>query len=341
VAGDIGGDRAALLRLINGFRVSQALHAAVSLGVPDALADGPRSVEDLASETGSDAGTLYRLLRALAATGVLDEQAQRVFGLTQLGDGLRSDSPMSVAGWTAYIGRPYFWEAWAHLVDSVRSGENAFRIVHGTDIWTFRSTRPEELAIFNRAMASLSGTSARAVVDAYDFGRFGKVVDVGGAQGTLLAAILARNPQAEGVLFDQPNVVEGAKDLLDAAGVGARCEVVGGSFFDAVPEGGDAYVMKSVLHDWADPEATEILRTCLRAMGAGAVLLIVEPVVAEPNQGADVKFSDLNMLVAPGGQERTREEWESLLSGAGLSLERVVATRGPMCVIEAVAHSSR
>jgi hypothetical protein len=317
------------------------LHAIVSLGVPDALAKGQRSVEDLAKETGSDAGALYRVLRALAASGVLDEQPGRVFALTPLGDGLRSDSPMSLEGWAALIGRPYHWEAWAHLVDSVRTGENAFRAVHGTDVWTYRSTRAEELAIFNRAMASLSGTAAEAVVDAYDFGRFGRIVDVGGAQGTLLAAILARNPQAQGVLFDQPNVVAGAEQLLDAAGVGARCKVVGGSFFEAVPAGADAYLLKSVLHDWTDAEATEILRTCLRTMGAGAVLLIVEPVVGAPNEGADVKFSDLNMLVGPGGQERTREEWESLLAGAGLTLQGVTPTRGPMCVIEAIALSGR
>jgi hypothetical protein len=341
MAGEIADDRAALRRLINGYQVSQALHAIVSLGVPDALAGGPRSLDELASETGSDADALYRVLRAVAAIGVLEERPGRAFGLTPLGEGLRSDSPMSLAGWATQIGRPYYWEAWAHLVDSVRTGENAFRIAHGTDVWTFRSTRPEELATFNRAMASLSGTAAEAVVDAYDFGRFDKVVDVGGAQGTLLAAILARNPRTEGVLFDQPHVVAGAEQLLNQAGVGLRCQIAAGSFFEAVPEGGDAYVLKSVLHDWTDVEATEILRTCLRAMSSSAVLLIVEPVVGEPNEGADVKFSDLNMLVAPGGRERTREEWQSLLSGAGLVLQGVVPTRGPMCVIEAVADSER
>jgi hypothetical protein len=213
-------------------------------------------------------------------------------------------------------------------------------MVHGTDVWSYRSTRPQELEIFNRAMTSLSAAAAQAVVEAYDFGRFRRIVDVGGAQGGLLAAILSRHPGVEGVLFDQPSVVVGAPEVLAARGLAGRCQVVGGSFFDSVPEGCDAYLLKSVIHDWRDTEAAQILRTCGRAMSASAVLLIIEPILAGPNEGADAKLSDLNMLVAAGGQERTKEEWVNLLESAGLALQGLTPTRSNFSVIEAVKPSS-
>jgi O-methyltransferase domain len=185
-------------------------------------------------------------------------------------------------------------------------------------------------------MTSLSAMGVVAAVEAYDFSRFGRVVDVGGAHGSLLAAILARHPAVHGVLFDQPGVIAGAGELLRAVGVADRCELVGGSFFESVPGGGDAYVMKSVLHDWLDAEAARILAACVGAMEPGAVLLLVEQVVEPPNEGAIVKLSDLNMLVAAGGRERTLAEWESLLASAGLRLERTVPTWSTFSVIEAV-----
>jgi hypothetical protein len=332
---DLAADRTALRRLVNGYQASQALHAVATLGVADALAAGPRSAEDLAGETGTHADALYRVLRAVAALGVLEEQPGGRFALTPLGDGLRSDAPMSVAGWATQIGQPYYWEAWAHLADSVRTGENAFRLVHGTDVWTYRSTWQREQEIFNRAMESLSAVVVAAVVGAYDFSRFGRVVDVGGGYGSLLAAILARHPAMRGVLFDLPGVVAGAGDLQNRAGVADRCETVGGSFFEEVPAGADAYMLKSVLHDWRDAEAAQILLTCARAMGPDTVLLAVERVVGPPNEDADAKLSDLNMLVAAGGVERTQTEWQSLLAAAGLKITQILPTRSGFSVIEA------
>jgi hypothetical protein len=333
---ELVADRRSLRRMVDGFMVSQALHALVHLGIADALGSGPLSADELARRTGTQAGPLYRLLRAAAAQGVLEEDPDRVFALTPLGDGLRSDAPMSIGGWARHIGLPYFWDVWSRLSDAVRTGEHAFRMVHGTDVWTYRLRRPEESEIFSRAMTGLAGMAAQLTLQAYDFGRFRRIVDVGGAQGALIAAILARHPHVQGMLFDQPHVVAGAAGVLNAAGVAGRCEVVGGSFFEEVPSGADAYILKSVLHDWYEPEATQILKTCVRAMDGGATMLIIESVVGPPNEDADVKLGDLNMFVAAGGRERTAEEWESLLGAAGLSLRTIVPTGGIHQVIEAV-----
>jgi hypothetical protein len=310
-----------LRRLINGYQVSQAIHVAATLGIADLLADGPRTSEELAAETGTHPRSLYRLLRALAAIGIFREEAGARFALTPLGEHLGSDTVESLRGWAAFIGRPYHWQAWAQLSHSVRTGENAFRHVHGTDVWQYRAERPEESAIFDRAMETLTAASNRSLLDAYDFGRFGTVVDVGGGNGALLAALLTEYQKMEGVLFDQPHVVAHAEAVLSAAGVAERCRIVGGSFFEGVPEGGDAYVFKAIIHDWEDAEATAILRSCRRVVPKEGRLLLIERVVGPPNEDPATKFGDLNMLVAPGGKERTLEEFAALFADSGFRLE--------------------
>jgi hypothetical protein len=259
---------------------------------------------------------------------VLHEDENRAFELSELGAQLRSDVPNSLHGWASFVGRPYYWNAWAHLGESMRSGENTFRRVYGESVWEYRSKRPEESAIFDRAMSALTGASNAAVLDAYDFGRFGTFVDVGGGNGALLAGILDRHPSVRGVLFDQPHVVANARALLADRGVEDRCEVAAGSFFESVPTGGDAYVLKAIIHDWEDAEAEAILRTCRRAMREDATLLVIEQELGGPNERPPAKFSDLNMLVSPGGQERTRDEYAALLAAAGFELTRAVPTRG-------------
>jgi len=306
-----------LRRLTTGYQVTQAIHVAAKLGLADLLADDPRTSDALAAATGTHPDALYRLLRALAGVGVFREEEGRRFALTDLGACLRSEASDSLAGWAAYVSEPYHWQAWGALEHSVRTGENAFRHVHGTDSWTFLARHPELSAGFDRAMTALSRQVAAAVLAAYDFGRFGTVVDVGGGNGALLAAILAGHPATRGMLFDQPHVVAGAPPVLAAAGVADRCEVVGGSFFEAVPAGGDAYVLKSILHDWEDEDCVRILRVCRRAMADGVALLAVERELGPPNASPDGKFSDLNMLVGPGGRERTPEEYAALFAAAG------------------------
>jgi O-methyltransferase domain/Dimerisation domain len=325
----------ALRRLVNGYYASQALSVVATLGIADLLAEGPRTSDDLATATNTDPSALYRVLRALAAEGVFTEGDNRQFDLTPVGYHLRSDADPSLQAWTAFVGRPYQWKAWTRLVDSVRTGENAFRLAHGMGSWDYRAAHPEESAIFDRAMVSLTSQFSAAIVAAYDFSRFRRVVDVGGGHGALVADVLRANPETRGVLFDQPHVVAHAAELLSEMGVDDRCEVVGGSFFDQVPGGGDAYILKSVVHDWNDEESVRILTVCRSAMHADAVLLVMERLIAPPNLGADDKLSDLNMLVGPGGRERTIEEFDDLLEQGGFRLRQVVATGSPMRVLEA------
>ena len=322
-------------RMVASFQVSEAIQVATTLGIADLLADGIRTSDELATATDSHAPTLYRLLRALASVGVLRELDGRGFELAPLGQPLRSDVPDSVADWVTYVGRHYRWQAWRGLQHSIRTGENAFRHVHGTDVWTYRSTRPEESAIFDRAMTSLSRDTAATLLAAVDFGRFHTVVDVGGGNGALLAAILAANPHVRGVLFDQAHVVSGAAALLQHAGVADRCRTVGGNFFESVPQRADAYLLRAVVHDWDDDASIRILTVVRHALADGGRVLIVEQMIAAPNEGRDAKFSDLMMLVGPGGRERTREEFVALLDASGLRLARVVAAGGHF-VVEAV-----
>ena len=296
---DDSSSAAELRRLVNSYQLSQAIHVVAVLGIADLLAGGPRSSDELAQATETDPRALYRLLRALAAFGLFHEDEHRRFSLTELGDPLRSDAPESVAGWAAFVGRRNIRDAWSSLEESIRSGENAFRLAHGMSVWEYRAQHREESEAFDRAMGSSTQVVTRSLIDAYDFGRFQTIVDVGGGNGSLLRTMLDVYPALSGVLFDQPHVVEGV-DL------GERARVVAGSFFEAVPEGGDAYLLKWIIHDWEDEEAVAILRTVRER---GGTLLLIERIVEPPNEGAETKLGDLNMLVGPGGQERTLEEF--------------------------------
>jgi hypothetical protein len=321
--------------MINGYQVSQAIHVAATLGIADLLKDGLRTSDELAQATETHPATLYRLLRALAAVGILREDDDRRFALAPMGEQLREDHPQSLRGWAAFIGRPYYWEAWGHLLDSVRTGENAFRLLNGEDIWSYRAERPEENAIFDRAMRSLTAATNRALLDSYDFSRFGTIVDVGGGNGALLALLLAEYPKMRGILFDQPHVVANANDVL--RGVADRCRVVPGSFFESVPTGGDAYVLKAIIHDWDDEQSTTILRVVRQSVPDGGVLFVLERLLGGPNEDPVTKFGDLNMLVAPGGRERTVDEFAGLFAAARFKLERVTTTAAGLAVVEAVA----
>jgi hypothetical protein len=317
-----------LFGLLNGYRGSQALHVAAVLGVPDLLADGPRPSSELAEATGSHPEALYRLLRALAALGVLEEASDRAFALTEVGRLLRSDVEGSLHGWAVFIGSETHWRSWERLDHSVRTGETAFEHLYGVDVWTWRAERPDEGAVFDAAMASLTGGLERVLLEAYDFGRFQRIVDVGGNRGELLAAILAAHGDLHGVVFDLPHVVA-------AAGAADRLEAVGGSFFDGVPAGGDAYVLKAIIHDWDDERAATILRRCAEAMDGDGTVLVIEHDLGAPNEDPIPKLGDLQMLVAPGGRERTRAEYAALFAAAGLNLSDVVPIRGGWAIYEA------
>lgn len=324
-------DRAALKRLIDGFLPSQAIHVAATLGIADLLADGPRASDQLAAAAGADPDALHRLLRALARVGVLDELPGRRFALTELGDGLRSDAPGSLQPWAAFVGRSYAWDTWSHLEHSVRTGETAFRSLHGRSVWEYRAEHPEESAIFDHAMTAVTRTLETTIVAAYDFGRFGHIVDVGGGRGAFLAALLQAHPSLTGTLFDQEHVAAGAAELLERAGVADRCRIVAGSFFDEVPTGGDAYVLKSIIHDWEDEQATAILRTCAAALAPDARVLVVEHDLADPSAA----WIDLQMLVMVGGRERTEQEYTALFETAQLEFLGSTPVAGGFAVLEA------
>jgi hypothetical protein len=328
---------AELARLLDGFRVTQAIYAAVELGIPDLLADGERTADELAGASGADPSALYRLLRALASLGVLHEAEERRFSLTPLGEPLRGDAPGSLRGWVRLTGRDHVWRSWGNLADAVRAGENSFRMVHGTDIWDWRADHPEESAVFDGAMRSLTAAANAAILAAYDFGRLGTIVDVGGGNGALLASILQAHPDVRGILFDQAHVVSGAEPVMQAAGVLDRCEVVAGSFFDSVPGSADAYVLKSIIHDWEDPESVAILSVCRRALGAESVVLLIERELGAPNENPGAKLSDLNMFVMPGGRERSDAEYAELFEQAGLRHASTQLAANGFAVIEARA----
>ncbi|SFP96129.1 Dimerisation domain-containing protein [Mesorhizobium sp. NFR06] len=324
-----------LIRMVNEYRVSQAISVAATLRIADHIKDGKRSAADLARLTDTHPRALYRLLRALAAVGIFHEEEDGHFSLTSLGGGLRFDAEHSAAPWAAFAGRPYYRQAWSELLYSIQTGSNAFRHAHGKGVWEYRAENPEESLIFDRAMAANSRNVAAALLVSCDFSPFQTIMDVGGGSGSLLAQILAAYPGARGILFDQPHVVAGAAAVLEAAGVADRCDAVGGDFFAGLPEGADAILLKWILHDWDDENCLAILRNCRRAIRAGGRLLVFEAVLAPPNQGADAKFADLNMLVAPDGQERTEEEFRAVMAQANFEVIGIVEAGPRISVIEA------
>jgi len=328
-------DFAQLMGIAGGYQRSRALAAATELGVADLLRDGPLPVADLARATGTHELTLYRLLRALASIGVFHEDGERRFSLTSMGQLLRSDAPASAGAIARFFGRDYHWSAWQHLLHSVRTGETASRAALGTDVWTYRERHPEENEIFNGAMAALSRAGAAQETAAYDFARHRIIADIAGGTGAFLAAILRTRPDSRGILFDQPHVVADAGPILDRAGVADRVRIESGSFFERVPPGADAYVMRRILHDWQDAEALAILRCCRTAMGPDARLLLIESVVGPPNEDPQAKFLDLVMLVSAGGRERTEPEWRALLAEGGFHLCKVHPAGPTAAVIEA------
>jgi len=304
--------RAILLKLLNGYQVTQAIHVSAVLGLADLLQEGVTSTDDLADRTGTDPGTLYRLLRALAAVGVFHEKSNRSFALTPVGESLIGDRPGSLRDYAIFIGHESNWTPWGSLLDGIRTGSNVFRKVYGKSVWEYRAAQPELSALFTRATAQTK--LAGSVLDVYDFSDIDTIVDVGGGTGAMLASILAAHPQTKGVLFDQPHVI--ANNRLSETGVADRCRAVGGDFFAGVPEGGDAYILRAILHDWGDEDCIAILKSCRKAIRSSARLLLVERLVGPPNDDAETKFFDLTMLVNPGGRERTGEEYGELLRRA-------------------------
>jgi hypothetical protein len=341
------GPQAEMRSLIAGYWVSRLIYVAARLGLADLLKDGPRTAEDLASHAGVNATALYRMLRTLASYGVVTETRGRRFKLTSLGSTLRSDVPASMHGFALFlIGSPV-WNAWEDLEYSVRTGQLPFDRLYGVPFYEYLNQHPENLKIFGEAMTSLSGTENPEFVRAFQViqrrARVRTVVDVGGGFGSLLALLLQRNARLKGTLFDLPSVIERARRdrHLTASRVASRCEFAVGDMFDAVPRGGDAYVMKYILHNWDDEHCVRLLSNCRDAMNAGGRVLVADAVVLPVEKPDWGKLLDIQMMVVVPGKERTKEEFAALFERAGLELTRVIPTDCPLSLIEGVAAKSR
>jgi hypothetical protein len=308
---------------------------AAKLGIADLLVDGPRSAEELAAATKTQAGALYRVLRALASVGIFSEVTSGRFALTPMAELLRSDTSNSIRALAIMYAEEQY-RAWDDVLHSVRTGQPAFEHAFGLPYFDYFATHPEASQVFNEAMVGWTSQVVEAVVAAYDFSPFGAVVDVGGGHGALLAAILKSAPAARGILFDLPQVVESAEPFLAAAGVADRCARVGGDFFGEIPSGADAYLLAQILHDWDDEHSVAILRQVRRAMPDYGKLLVVELTLPEGDAPAFRKWMDLHMLVLLNGRERTARQYSDLFHTAGFELARTIPTHTGQSIVEAV-----
>jgi hypothetical protein len=329
-----------VMRMIQGYWVSQICSATARLGLPDQLGDGARSLGHLAGITGADADGLGRLLRAAVTVGLFVETQPDTFELTVLGAQLRDGGQSgSLRDMAIALTGPAHWLPFGRLLDAGMSGRPQASEALGMDPWSYFADHPDERDHFARTMSTISDQASREVVRHYDVSRCRRIVDVGGSRGVLLAGLLKAAPAAVGVLFDLPGVVDGARAALAAANLADRIELVGGDFFEAVPADGDLYLLKSILHDWDDEHALGILRNVHRASQPGTRMAIVERLLPSEPGPSHVHLQNLLMLVELGGRERTREDYADLLDQAGFAIERSIATSAsahPWTIIEAV-----
>ena len=327
---------AQLIQMAAASWVSATVYAAAKLAIADHLATGPRNAAELAGPTGTHAPSLHRLLRTLAGLGILTEGERQRFALTQLGEALKTGAPGSARSTVLAFCNPTFWRSWEEIVYSLQTGETGFAKTHGMPLFEFLARHPEAATHFSEAMVGYHGAETSAVADAYVFSGLKTIVDVGGATGNMLAAILSRYAGPRGVLFDRSHDVHEATKLLKAHDVENRVTIESGDFFEGVPAGGDAYILSHIIHDWNEKQCLAILGHCRKVMKPDGRLLIVETVLPTgdaPHQG---KVQDMVMLVVPGGQERTEAEYTELLSKAGFRLRRVVPTASIVSVVEAL-----
>jgi hypothetical protein len=324
-----------MFQLLNGVFIVGALSCLARLGIPDLVEHGPKSADELGAQVGADPRALYRLMRATACVGVLSEGPDGKFSETPLSAVLRSNANPSLKGFAIMHGREWHGLGWSHLDYCVRTGKQALDKIYGMPIFQFFQQHPEEAQLFNQSMSDLSTIDSPAVADAYSFGEIQSIVDVGGGHGLLLATILSRNAHLKGTLYEVPHVVDGAKNgplkpFMD------RCTLASGDMFSAVPTGADAYIMKHIIHDWPDDLCIKILKACRKGVNPGGKLLVVDNVIRPGNEFAPGKFLDLQMLIFPGGCERTEKQFRDLFAAAGWRLTRVIPTAAIESIVEGV-----
>jgi hypothetical protein len=325
-----------LFQMATGYWVSQAIYVAAKLGIADLLKDGPQSCTALAAATGSDAPSIFRLMRALASVGVFSHVSRDCFALSRLAESLQSNAPASLRAMVITVGEIHY-QACGNLLHSVQTGCPGFNNAFGANLFDYLGQNVAAADAFNQGMTNASSMLAYAVLMAYDFAGISSIVDIGGGQGKLLEKILQFNPDIRGTVFDMASTIERANQQPGHHARRKRCSYVAGDFFSSVPQGADAYVLSSVIHDWDDKRAIAILRNCRSAMTKTSKILLVEMIVPDAPSASFSKLIDLNMLVMNGGRERTVGEFRALLNAAHYKLTRIVPTMAPQSVIEAVA----
>jgi len=324
-----------LIQLATGYIASTATYLAVKLRIADRLAASPKTAADLAKETSVNEDALYRVMRTLTSLGVFEETTPRTFANNLPSSMLRSGVQGSMYDMALWMSDPFHFQVYADALYSVETGKPAVEKTFGMPIFEYFPKNPQESEVFNNAMTMFSGMVIPAVLEAYDFSGIGTLVDVAGGHGRVLTSVLEKYPSMRGVLFDLEHVIAGARPTIDRLGLTNRCNTATGDFFKAVPPGGDAYIMKHIIHDWNDAEAIAILKNIRTAMNPGGRVILLESVIAPGSQPDFGKIIDLEMLLMPGGRERTEQEFRDLFERAGFTLTRIVPTKSPLSVVEA------
>jgi hypothetical protein len=324
-----------LLQYSMGYMVSSSIGVVARLKIADLLDAGPKSVADLARETQVNEDALFRVLRALASVGVFVETAPRTFANTPMSEGLRAGAPDSMRDMVVWLTTPVHFQTYAELMHSVKTGATAIDKVTGHECFEYFRHNPDVGEVFNQAMTGFSAMMAPAVLEAYDFSGIGTLADIAGGHGFLLTSILKKHSDVQGILFDLPHVCSGAEAAVEAQGLASRCRILEGDFFKSVPAA-DSYIMKHIIHDWDEPRAVQILKNCASAMRGKGKVLLVESVIAPGNDPHLAKWVDIEMMTMPSGKERTEKEFADLFAQAGLRFSRLVYTKSPVCVIEAL-----
>jgi len=324
---------AQLMKFIVGRWISKPIYVAAELGIADMLAEGPKSVEELAQASQSHAPSLYRMMRALASVDIFFETEAKRFELTPLAEYLKTGAMRSIA---LMFNSDWSDKAWGYFLDSVKTGITAFEKAHGMSVSDWLEKNPQAAEVFNEANAIKAGSSHRAIVDVYDFSGIHTLTDVGGGLGALMAEILITNPLMAGIVADIPSVIQKTRKMIQTRGIEDRCQAVECNFFKNIPSGSDAYLMSNILHDWPDEQCRIILTNCHRAMQTESKLLVVEMVITPGNEPSDAKLLDLEMLVITGGRERTEAEFNNLFVSSGFKLSRIILTKESVCIIEGI-----
>lgn len=323
----------AITQMIFGYVTTKAIHVAAKLNIADLItAHGPMDSNELEHSTGANSGAIFRLLRALASSGIFMEGENGKFSLTPLAECLKEDSPTSVKAMALSAGS-LFYKTFNEFLFAVENGGGGWVKALGAPPFEYLRDHPEEGKIFDRMMTDIHGGETQPMVENYDFSVFKTVIDIGGGNGDVISAVLHKNPETKGLLFDLPEVILRSTENITSAGLNERCQLMAGNFFESVTSGGDAYILRHIIHDWSDEDAVRILTNCRKAMNPGGKILVVEAVIPRGNEPHPFKWLDLTMLMI-GGKERTEEQFDYVFMKAGLKLMRIIPVTPAICIVE-------